>query len=58
MRSERSVTSSVYHSEKIQLAKYQSILVDRFKQKIMSNGIRGLIELRKKFRELDQDTLG
>ena len=46
MRSERSVTSSVYHSEKIQLAKYQNILVDRFKQKLLDRGIKGFVQLR------------
>lgn len=58
MRSERSVASSVYHSEKIQLAKYQNILVDRFREKLMSRGVKGLVNLRKQFRLFDEDGSG
>eukprot|EP00347_Sterkiella_histriomuscorum_P008193 403346024 len=58
MRSERSVASSVYHQEKIQLAKYQTILVDRFREKILSRGLRALINLRDRFKQLDEDSSG
>jgi Ca2+-binding EF-hand superfamily protein len=58
MRSERSVASSVFHTEKIQLAKYQTILVERFRQKIIERGLRALFNLRQQFRQIDEDGSG
>ncbi|CDW79898.1 ef hand family protein [Stylonychia lemnae] len=58
MRSERSVASSVFHTEKIQLAKYQTILVERFRSSIATKGIKGLIALRDKFRDQDSSNNG
>jgi hypothetical protein len=40
------------------LAKYQNILVDRFRGKILAKGIKGLINLRKQFKTMDSDGSG
>jgi len=56
--SERSVASSVYHSEKIHLAKYQNILIERFRASLIQRGVRGFIGLRRQFRIIDINNNG
>jgi Ca2+-binding EF-hand superfamily protein len=58
MRSERSSTSSIYHSEKIPLAKFQTIYADRFKAKLSEKGLSTFLNLRKEFRILDENGNG
>jgi hypothetical protein len=57
-RSDRSTSSSIYHKDPIQLAKYQNILVERFRDKIKGRGVKGFVGLRKQFRLIDEDGSG
>lgn len=58
MTSERSNASSIFHTNKIQLTKYQSILIDRFKAPVIRDGVESLIGLRKTFKDMDRNEDG